>query len=124
MMGFSAFALFIVIGPSPSRLKDRTAGELLEGLPEEFATGQTPVNPNAGAAFFGDRSNAGELLHFRGEFKSAAVGAESGQQPRGQRRTGTGKATKQGRVIVLIKQAGDLLIVTLNGGAQQSDLRD
>ena len=122
MMRFSTLPLLVVIGPSPIRLKDRTAGKLLEGLPQEFGTGQAPMNPNAGTAFFGDRSDAGELLHFSGEFKAAAVGAESGQQTRSQRRTGTRKAAKQGRVTMLIEQRSDLLIVAFNGFAQQRDL--
>src|SRR5258708_36578576 len=110
------------MGPSPIRLKDRTAGKLLEGLPQEFGTGQAPMNPNAGTAFFGDRSDAGELLHLSGEFKAAAVGAESGEQTRSQRRTSTRKAAKQGRVTMLIEQRSDLLVVAFNGFAQQRDL--
>src|SRR5688572_17640682 len=114
MMRFSALAQLVVVGTSPIRLKDRTAGKLLERLSQEFRTGQTPVNPNAGAAFFSNRSNAGELLHFSGEFKSATIGAESREQSRSQRGTRSRKAAKQGRVVMLIEQGCNFLVVELD----------
>ena len=60
VMRLSALAQLVIKGASPVRLQDRTGGKLLEGLPQEFRTSQAPVNPNAGTAFFGDRSNAGD----------------------------------------------------------------
>ena len=96
----------------------------MKRLPQELRTGQAPVNPNAGAAFFGDWRNAGELLHFGGEFETPAVGAKSGQEPRSQGSSRAREAAKQGRVVMLIEQGGNLLVVLLDRFGEQRDLCD
>src|SRR5262245_13520980 len=123
-MRFSALAQLVIAGPGPIRLNDRTASKLMEGLPEEFRTSQAPVNPNAFTAFLGNGSDSGELLDIGREFEPVAVGTECGQQTWSQGRTSSWKATKQGRVIMLVEQSGDLLVVTFDGFGQQRDLLD
>ena len=80
------------------------------------------MNPNAGAAFFGDWGNAGELLHCSGELEAAAIGPQCGQEPRSQRRSRAGEAAKQGRIVMLSKQGSNLLVVVLDRFRQQRDL--
>src|SRR5262249_15033515 len=111
MMGVSAFPQLVIAGPGPIGLNDRTAGKLLEGLPEEFGASQAPVNPDTFAALLGNGGDSGKLLHLRGVLEAAAVGTEGSQQTWSQRRTGSGKASKQRRVVMLIKQGGNLLVV-------------
>src|ERR1041385_7169107 len=72
MMRLSTFAQLLVAGSSPFGFKDGAGGKLMEGLPQEFGTGQAPVNPNTSAAFFSDWSDARELLYFCSELKAAA----------------------------------------------------
>src|SRR5688572_7225795 len=124
MVRVPAAALLVVIGSGPVGLKDRPGGILLKGLPQELATGQTPVNPDALAAFLGDRGNSGELLDFSGTFETAPIRTERCQQTWGQSGPGTRKAAKQSRVIMLIKQRRDLLIVTFDGFGEPGDLID
>src|ERR1700730_7252141 len=57
MVRFSALSLLVIIGASPSGPKGGLSGKLMERLPQEFGTGQAPVNPDALAAFLGDGSD-------------------------------------------------------------------
>ena len=98
MMRFSPLSLLVIVGPGPIGLKDGLCGKLMEGLPQEFGTGQTPVNPNALSAFLRYGRDAGELLHVGRVFESVAIGAERRQQTRRQRGTRSRKTAEQGRV--------------------------
>src|SRR6266487_4235343 len=124
MMRFSPLSLLVIVGPRPIGLKDGLCSELMEGLPQEFGTGQTPVNPNALSAFLSDGSDAGELLDFGCLFETVAIGAERRQQTRSQSRTRSRKTAKQRRVVMLLKQRGNLFIVVFNGFRQRRDLFD
>ena len=95
MMGFAAFPQLVITGSGPVRLKDRTAGKLMKGLPEELGTSQAPVDPNGLAALLGDGCHSGQFLHLGSEFEAVAVRAESGQQTWRQRRAGSGETAKQ-----------------------------
>src|SRR5439155_13972661 len=123
MMRFTARSLLVVMGPSPIRLRNGFSSKLMEGLPQECGTGQAPVNPNAFSAFLGDGRDSGELLHFSSELESVAIGAECRQQTWSQYWPSSRKATKQGRVVMLIKQRCDLLILAVNGFCQRGNLR-
>src|SRR5215831_7272509 len=81
MMGFSALPQLVIAGPGPVRLNDRTAGKLMERLPQEFRTSQAPVNPNTLTTLLGHRGDSGKLLHLGGAFEAVAVGTESSQKP-------------------------------------------
>ena len=123
-MRFSPLSLLVIVGPSPIGLKDGLCGKLMEGLPQEFGTGQTPVNPNALSAFLRYRRDARELLHVGRAFESVAIGAERRQQTRRQRGTRSRKTAEQGRVVMLIKQRCDLLIIAFDGIGQGRDRHD
>src|SRR5262245_52897395 len=124
MMGFSALPQLVIAGPGPVRLNDRTAGKLMEGLPEEFRTSQAPVNPNTLTTLLGHGGDSGKLLHLGGAFEAVAVGTESSQKTRSQCGTSSRKAAKQRRIIMLLKQGCDLFVVAMNGFGQQRDLLD
>src|SRR3546814_1214151 len=49
------------------------------------------------------------LLHFGGEFESATVRSDGGQETRRQRWTSSRKAAEQGRIVMIVKQGRNLL---------------
>ena len=66
------------IGPRPAALRERTPGELVERLPEEFGTSLAFVDNTDLAALTLDRGGAAELLHLQGRVVTLPIGAEGG----------------------------------------------
>ena len=75
-MGTAAGPELVVEGSSPRGEQNRLSGKLMKALAQELGTGQSPVDPAGFAAAFGDRSNAGQGLHFSGTLETVAVRAE------------------------------------------------
>ena len=77
------------------------------------------MNPEAFTALLGNRRDSGEFLDLRGELETVTVRTKSGQQARSQSGPSSGETAKQGRVVVLVKQGRDFLVIAFNRIGQQ-----
>src|SRR5213593_1354194 len=95
-------SLLVIIAFAPGLFSSGATGILVKGLPSEFGTAVAHVDRFGIATLLNDRRQPIELGHFSGAAKSLPIGAEGHQQPRSQRRAGTGETAENRRLGVLI----------------------
>ncbi len=122
VMAFAFGSFGLVVQPRPGTASDRAAREFVKGLQQKLRTGVTAVHEMELAAFARDRGDAAQALDGVGFGETIPVGAEGGDQARGQSGAGAGQARKDGRVGMSGKQRFNLLIVRGDGGQQGAQL--
>lgn len=90
-------------------------GPLNEGLAQEFRTAQAPVHPGFTAAAVGGRSNTGISLKIIRFWIALSLFSKGDQQARGENGTGVREALEEDKIIVLVRDLGDMLIEEPDG---------
>jgi len=84
VMGFSSLALTAIKLIRPRRMLHALLGKLMEGLADEFRSGEPSMNPNRFAAALDDRGNSRVFLDVCSVKPAQSIGTKQRQQTRSQ----------------------------------------
>jgi len=118
---FAAAFLLLIVEARPLAECDRMAGPCVERLAEKLRTSPAEVNPFGLAAPLHNWCDATEFRHLAGRGIAIAQRTESGQEARGQGRTGTGERVEDRKIGVCPGGLPDLLFQLVDALAQGSD---
>jgi len=94
MMAFARGPLLKVEGSRPGGAFGGTGREFMKGLQEELGTSPTTMDDAPSAALLRDGRDARKRLQLAGRLEPLAIGAERGEQPRGEGRAGAGQVAE------------------------------
>ena len=89
MMAFTFGLLLVIKNLGPIHKAHRVAGKLMKRLAHTFWTSPAEINPRAFAAAFSDWSDTKEAQCLQWASETVPVGAESAEQTRAQRLSGS-----------------------------------